>query len=180
MCSVAVDGRRRIGVPLGIALGRWLCVLFANEICAAPTLSLVCIDLGALVLANVVAGLPGKYAARTSPAPAAPTERLGCSPFGAGSGRARQAAEQCVRLAPVAQSMNISSSRNVNEVFSTTGLSAGSLRAGCQGGASRDRPPWHVTDREIRHFRRAHAIRAAGPPGRRARREYAAGQCRSC
>ena len=58
------------GIPLGIALGRWLWILFAHEIYAVPratvpTLSLVYVGLGALVLANVVAVLPGRYAART-------------------------------------------------------------------------------------------------------------------
>ncbi|MGO8887766.1 MAG: FtsX-like permease family protein [Streptosporangiaceae bacterium] len=61
------------GIPLGIALGRWLWILFAHEIYAVPeatvpTLPLACIGLGALVLANLVAVLPGRVAAR---APAA-------------------------------------------------------------------------------------------------------------
>ena len=51
------------GIPLGITLGRWLWVLFAHEIYAVPratvpTLALVYVGLGALVLANVVAALP--------------------------------------------------------------------------------------------------------------------------
>ncbi|MGA3352764.1 MAG: FtsX-like permease family protein [Acidimicrobiales bacterium] len=59
-----------IGIPLGIALGRWLWVLFAREIYAVPlatvpVLPLVLVGLSALVLANAVAGLPGRYAART-------------------------------------------------------------------------------------------------------------------
>jgi predicted lysophospholipase L1 biosynthesis ABC-type transport system permease subunit len=58
------------GIPLGIALGRWLWVLFAHQIYAVPrptvpALPLVCIGLGALVLANAAAALPGRYAART-------------------------------------------------------------------------------------------------------------------
>jgi hypothetical protein len=58
------------GIPLGIALGRWLWVLFAHQIYAVPrptvpALLLACIGLGALVLANVAAALPGRYAART-------------------------------------------------------------------------------------------------------------------
>jgi MacB-like periplasmic core domain/FtsX-like permease family len=58
------------GIPLGITLGRWLWILFAHEIYAVPrptvpALSLACIGLGALVLANIVAALPGRYAART-------------------------------------------------------------------------------------------------------------------
>jgi ABC-type lipoprotein release transport system permease subunit len=58
------------GIPLGVTLGRWLWILFANEIYAVPkptvpTLSLALVGLSALVLANVVAVVPGRYAART-------------------------------------------------------------------------------------------------------------------
>ncbi|MGO9299372.1 MAG: FtsX-like permease family protein [Acidimicrobiales bacterium] len=58
------------GIPLGIALGRWLWILFAHEIYAVPratvpTLLVVYVGIGALVLGNVVAALPGGYAART-------------------------------------------------------------------------------------------------------------------
>jgi hypothetical protein len=58
------------GVPLGIALGRWLWDLFARDINAVPAPSVpvpavVVIALGALVLANVVAAIPGRLAART-------------------------------------------------------------------------------------------------------------------
>jgi hypothetical protein len=58
------------GIPLGIALGRWLWILFAHEIYAVPratvpTLLVVYVGIGALVLGNVVAALPGRYAART-------------------------------------------------------------------------------------------------------------------
>lgn len=61
------------GIPLGIILGRWLWVLFAHQIYAVPeptvpTLFIVYVVLGALVLANVVATLPGRYAARTATA----------------------------------------------------------------------------------------------------------------
>jgi hypothetical protein len=68
--SVAVAVGVIVGVPLGIALGRWLWDLFAAEIYAVPsatvpTLSLVLVAVGALVLANAVAFLPGRYAART-------------------------------------------------------------------------------------------------------------------
>jgi hypothetical protein len=58
------------GIPLGIVLGRWLWILFAHEIFAVPratvpTLLVVYVGIGALVLANIVAALPGRYAART-------------------------------------------------------------------------------------------------------------------
>ena len=59
-----------VGVPVGIALGRWLWILFAREIYAVPeptvpVVSVVFVALGALVLANLVAALPGRSAART-------------------------------------------------------------------------------------------------------------------
>jgi ABC-type lipoprotein release transport system permease subunit len=58
------------GIPAGIALGRWLWVLFARQIYAVPratvpALLVIYVGLGALVLANLVAALPGRYAART-------------------------------------------------------------------------------------------------------------------
>ena len=58
------------GIPLGIALGRWLWILFARDIYAVPRATvpaplIVYVGLGALVLANVVAALPERYAART-------------------------------------------------------------------------------------------------------------------
>ena len=59
-----------VGTPLGIAVGRWLWTLFARQIYAVPqpsvpVLSVALVALGALVLANVVAALPGLIAART-------------------------------------------------------------------------------------------------------------------
>jgi hypothetical protein len=59
-----------VGIPLGIALGRWLWVEFAHGIYAVPlatvpVLPLVIVGLGTLALANVLAALPGRYAART-------------------------------------------------------------------------------------------------------------------
>ena len=59
-----------LGIPLGIALGRWLWILFAREISAVPqpavpVLQVVLVGLGALLLANVVAAFPGREAART-------------------------------------------------------------------------------------------------------------------
>jgi hypothetical protein len=59
-----------VGVPIGIALGRWLWVLFAREIYAVPeptvpVFQVVVVALTALVLANLVAAVPGRMAART-------------------------------------------------------------------------------------------------------------------
>jgi putative ABC transport system permease protein len=59
-----------VGVPVGIALGRWLWDLFARDIYAVPlptvpVLEVILVALGALVLANVVAAIPGQMAART-------------------------------------------------------------------------------------------------------------------
>jgi len=62
-----------VGLPLGIALGRWLWTLFARGISAVPdptvpVVSMVLIALGALVFANLAAAVPGRIAARTSTA----------------------------------------------------------------------------------------------------------------
>jgi hypothetical protein len=59
-----------LGVPLGVALGRWLWDLFANGIDAVPVAvvplgEIAVIVAGALLMANVVAALPGRLAART-------------------------------------------------------------------------------------------------------------------
>jgi hypothetical protein len=58
------------GVPLGIALGRWLWTLFARGIYAVPepsvpVLTVVLVALGAFSFANLVATFPGRIAART-------------------------------------------------------------------------------------------------------------------
>ena len=58
------------GLPVGIALGRWLWTLFAQEIgaVAVPTVPVwwvVVAAVAAIVLANVVAAFPGRVAART-------------------------------------------------------------------------------------------------------------------
>jgi hypothetical protein len=58
------------GLPLGIALGRWLWALFARGISAVPdptvpVLWMVVVGLGALVFANLLAAVPGRIAART-------------------------------------------------------------------------------------------------------------------
>jgi ABC-type antimicrobial peptide transport system permease subunit len=59
-----------VGVPVGIALGRWLWDLFARNIYAVPlptvpVLEVVLVALGAILLANLVAAVPGQMAART-------------------------------------------------------------------------------------------------------------------
>ena len=71
--SIAVSIGVVIGVPVGVVLGRILWDLFANEIDAVPApsvpgLVIVLIVVGALVLANVVAAIPGRMAAGTSTA----------------------------------------------------------------------------------------------------------------
>ncbi len=58
------------GLPIGIAAGRWLWLAFTRELSAVPdpvvpALSLLAAALAALVLANLVAAGPGRYAART-------------------------------------------------------------------------------------------------------------------
>lgn len=59
-----------IGLPVGIALGRWLWDLFARDIYAVPrptvpALELVLVAVVAFVLANAVAAWPGRMAAST-------------------------------------------------------------------------------------------------------------------
>jgi hypothetical protein len=66
---VAVTGLV-IGVPLGIAAGRWLWILFARGLSAVPdpvvpATSIALAAVAALVLANLVAAVPGRSAART-------------------------------------------------------------------------------------------------------------------
>ena len=68
--TVAVTIGTVVGVPLGVALGRWLWVLFADQIHAVPqptvpVPTVMLIAVGALVLANVVAAIPGRIAANT-------------------------------------------------------------------------------------------------------------------
>jgi hypothetical protein len=68
--TIAVGLGTVVGVPLGIVVGRFLWGLFAREINAVPAptvpaLSVTLIILGGLVLANVVAAIPGRIAART-------------------------------------------------------------------------------------------------------------------
>ena len=59
-----------VGIPLGIALGRFLWDAFAHQLSAVvdPTVAivpLVLVALGTIVLANLVAAFPGRLAART-------------------------------------------------------------------------------------------------------------------
>ena len=68
--SVAVGIGTLVGLPLGIVAGRSLWDLFAEDIHAVPSPSvpgwyLALIAAGAMVLANLVAALPGRMAART-------------------------------------------------------------------------------------------------------------------
>ena len=67
--SISVAIGTIIGIPLGIALGRFLWTLFARELYAVPhptvsVPSVIAVALGALVLANVVAIVPAQRAAR--------------------------------------------------------------------------------------------------------------------
>jgi hypothetical protein len=69
--SVAVGLGAVVGVPLGIVLGRFLWDLFAHGIDAVPLptvpgVTIAFIVIGALVLANVVAAIPGRIAASTA------------------------------------------------------------------------------------------------------------------
>jgi hypothetical protein len=71
--SVAAVIGAIVGVPLGVVVGRALWNRFATAIhvvprSTVPVLSLVLVAVGALVLANLVAALPGRHAARTTTA----------------------------------------------------------------------------------------------------------------
>ena len=68
--TVAAIVGSAVGIPLGIALGRWLWTAFARQIYAVPqpavpVLSVVLLPLCALALVNLAAALPGRSAART-------------------------------------------------------------------------------------------------------------------
>ena len=68
--SIAVVIGMIIGVPVGVITGRSLWVLFADEINAVPapivpSALIAVMVVGALVLANIVAAVPGRIAART-------------------------------------------------------------------------------------------------------------------
>ena len=68
--TVIAAGGVIVGVPVGVAAGRWLWILFARSLSAVPdpvipAASVAVAALSALVLANLVAALPGRAAART-------------------------------------------------------------------------------------------------------------------
>ena len=68
--TIAVGIGILVGVPLGIVAGRSLWDLFAHELHvvpqpSVPALTILFVAVGALVLANVVAALPGRKAAHT-------------------------------------------------------------------------------------------------------------------
>jgi MacB-like periplasmic core domain/FtsX-like permease family len=68
--TIAVAIGAVVGVPLGIALGRFLWDVFAREISVVPEPTVpgpavILITVGALVLANIVAAVPGRMAGRT-------------------------------------------------------------------------------------------------------------------
>jgi hypothetical protein len=68
--TVIAAGGVVIGVPVGVAVGRWLWIVFARSLSAVPdpvipAASVALAALAALVLANLVAALPGRAAART-------------------------------------------------------------------------------------------------------------------
>jgi ABC-type antimicrobial peptide transport system permease subunit len=71
--TVAVAVGVVVGVPVGVVFGRWLWDLFAHNIDVVPSptvpvASILLIALAALVLANLVAAVPGLIAARTKTA----------------------------------------------------------------------------------------------------------------
>jgi ABC-type antimicrobial peptide transport system permease subunit len=68
--SVAVGIGTVVGIPVGIIVGRALWTVFAHQIDAVaqpfvPGLTIAAIGLGALVLANLIAAVPGRLAANT-------------------------------------------------------------------------------------------------------------------
>jgi predicted lysophospholipase L1 biosynthesis ABC-type transport system permease subunit len=77
--TIAVATGALVGVPLGIALGRYLWDLFARQISvipepSVPVLIVLLVMAGALVAANLVAAIPGRAAARVPAAALLRTE----------------------------------------------------------------------------------------------------------
>jgi len=73
-CQASVDGviGAVVGIPLGVLLGRWLWDLFARSINAVPdatipTLAVVLVGVGSIVVATLAAALPGRSASHTPP-----------------------------------------------------------------------------------------------------------------
>ncbi len=63
-----------VGIPVGAACGRWVWIVFARQLGivprpAIPVLMFLVLGLAALVVANLIAVLPGRAAARLRPAP---------------------------------------------------------------------------------------------------------------
>jgi ABC-type lipoprotein release transport system permease subunit len=68
--SVAAAVGVVVGLPIGVALGRQLWTQFARNINAVPeptvpVLAVALVAVGTIVLANIVAAIPGRIAART-------------------------------------------------------------------------------------------------------------------
>jgi hypothetical protein len=68
-----------VGMPIGMAAGRWVWRLFADNLGVVvepriPLLALLSVLIGAVLLANLIALVPGRMAARTRPADALRTE----------------------------------------------------------------------------------------------------------
>jgi hypothetical protein len=62
-----------VGVPLGVAAGRWTWGLVAGQLGVrnqpvVPMLVVAAVVVGSLVIANALASVPGQVAARTRPA----------------------------------------------------------------------------------------------------------------
>jgi ABC-type lipoprotein release transport system permease subunit len=68
-----------LGVPVGIVVGRWAWMLFAHQlgivvVSAVPAVVLVLLIVGTIVVANMVAFVPGRIAAKIRPASVLRTE----------------------------------------------------------------------------------------------------------
>ncbi len=80
-----------IGIPLGLVVGRWLWDLFAEQINAVPyptvpVPAIVPVAVGTVLLANLVAVLPARSAARTLTAPLLRDEQQSSDPVSRGQG----------------------------------------------------------------------------------------------